>query len=263
MRRSKIWLISGITLIIIAWGNIIGYGQVTVKIPSITTIPDTTVQLPVLVSELTSLGILSYQFKVLYDSMIATATGVTIENTLTAAWGSTAINLEPAGQMVVGAFGIHELAGSDTLIKLNFQIIAGPGDSATISFEYFLFNNGTPRVITEDGVIKIAPLARVRDARRANLPATPRLIRHYPEPLCDHASFMVLENHERLATIEIRNLLGQRIREFTIVSHGQPQLSFDWDARDGQGQIVAPGIYFCVARQSGGVIGVDKMTVIR
>ncbi len=263
MRRSKIWLISGITLIIIAWGNIIGYGQVSVKIPSITTIPDTTVQVPVLVSELTGLGILSYQFKVLYDSTIATATGITIENTLTDAWGNAVVNLEQAGQMIIGAFGIHELAGSDTLIKLNFQIIAGPGDSSTISLKDFTFNNDTPGVITQDGVIKITPLAWVRDARLGNLPATPRLIRHYPEPLCDHASFMVLENHEHMATVEIRNLLGQRIREFMIVSRGQQQLSFDWDARDGQGQIVAPGIYFCVVRQSGEITGVDKMTVIR
>ncbi|MDZ7319264.1 MAG: cohesin domain-containing protein [candidate division KSB1 bacterium] len=264
MQRSNIGLILGISLVIIAWGNNIGYGQVTVTVPEITTTPDTTVLVPVLVSNLAGYGIVSYQFVVLYDSMVVKATGITTENTLTAGWGNVAVNLQPAGQMVVGAFGFHELTGGgDTLVKLNFEVVARPGDSSKISLRDFSFNNDYPQATTKDGVIKITNFARMRDGGPAILPMTQRLIRHYPEPLGDYASFYVNANFQNQVTVEIRNLLGQRIREFEIVGQGQNEAFFAWDVHDGQGQIVAPGIYFCLLRQGGRVVGVEKLTVIR
>lgn len=263
MQRSKTGLILWIALVIIAWGKAISYGQVTVKVPKITTTPGTRVAVPVLVSDLAGYDILSYQFKVLYDSMVVAATGITVENTLTAEWGNAVVNLDKAGQMVIGAFGIHELTGRDTLIKLNFDVIAGPGDSSKISLREFSFNNNKPEAITEDGVIKISSLARVADNSPGDLPATPRLICHYPEPLRDHASFRVRVMGQRTLTVEIRNLLGQRVRMFEIPNHGLHELSFDWEAQDERGQIVAPGIYFCMVRQGGFMLGVEKMTVIR
>jgi len=263
MQKSKIFLILWISLITIAWGRYNGYGQVTVKIPTITTKQDTVVLIPVLVSDLSTYEIIAYQFKVVYDSTVIKARGVAVERTLTAQWGGAAVNLDSAGLMIVGAFGVHELTAGDTLINLIFEVIAKPGDSTLIMLDEFRFNNDNPRAATENGVLKVTVTAGIRDGNSPRLPETMRLIRHFPEPFDDQTSILVSVNKPGQIEIEIFNLLGQKIKHFGNLGLNPGAISINWNATNDHGERVSPGIYFGVVRLNTQIIGVDRMILLK
>jgi len=144
MQGSKILLKLWISLIIIAWGKNDGFSQIYVTVPDIKTGQDSTILVPVLVSDLSDYNIISFQFEVFFDSLVIKAEGVSVVNTLTAPWGNAAVNVYSEGRMIVGAFGTTALTTGDTLLNLIFKVIAKPGNSTSIILKDFRFNNGNP-----------------------------------------------------------------------------------------------------------------------
>lgn len=263
MQKSKIFLILWISFITIAWGRNNSYGQVTVTIPPITTKQDSVILIPVLVSDLSTYEIIAYQFKVVYDSTVIKAVGVAVERTLTAQWGEAAVNMDSAGLMIVGAFGIHKLSVGDTLINLVFEVIAKPGDSTVIRLDDFRFNNDNPKAATKQGVLKVTVTAGIRDGNLPRLPETMRLIRHFPEPFDNQTSILVSMNQPGQIEIEIFNLLGQKIKHFENLGLNPGVISIDWNATNDHGGRVSPGIYFGVVKRNAQIVGVDRMILLK
>jgi hypothetical protein len=263
MQKKKIMLILMISLITLAWGSYDGYGQVIVKIPNIKVNQDTVIFVPIIVTDLSNYNIISYQFKVYYDSLFIKARGVSVENTLTSQWGSAAVNVNSVGKMMVGAFGVSALMGSDTLLKLVFDVIAQPQDSTLIVFGDFQFNNGHPTVITENGWLEVTFPTGIRDGRLSVMPQELTLVKNYPEPFYDQTRILVQLSQPGPAQIEIVNILGQRIKQFENFPMKTGELLIDWDAKDNRGTKVLPGLYFCVVKQNNKIIGVDRMILVK
>jgi hypothetical protein len=263
MQRSKALLILLISLIVIAWGKNYGYSQVQVIIPDVKTEQDSLILIPILVSDLSGYGIISYQFQVIFDSVMIKAKGVSVENTLTAPWGNVIANSDSAGKIVVGAFGVSELAAGDTLLKLVFEVIAEPGDSTSIILNNFRFNNNNPPVTVNNGSLKIMLPSGIQSRRTLAIPQKMQLLYNYPEPFQDRTSIVVKPERPGKIKIEIYNILGQNIKQIDMNFIHTSQVVIDWNATDPQGLTVPPGVYFCVAKQDNKIIGVDRMILLK
>jgi len=262
MQRSKLFLILSISLIIIAWGINNGYAQVNVKIADVKTTKDT-VLVPILVSDLSNYGVISYQFELNFDSLVINAIGVSAERTLTAKWGNAVANIDSAGKMIVGAFGVSELSAGDTLLNLVFEVVAEPGDSTAIRFETFKFNNDDPKTSVQDGSLKIVLPTGIRNRNFLSIPKQMKLLKNYPEPFQNQTRILVQLNQPGQIQVEIFNVLGQRIKQYEKIFMNTGSISIAWNTTTSEGMRVPPGVYFCVLKQENKIIDVDRMILIK
>ena len=262
MKWSKlIWALS-VGLIIFAGGTVKAFCQVSVRVPNVETKPDTTILMPILVSDVTGYGIISYQFHVKYDSMVIKATDALVENTITAPWGSVSTNLNTQGDIIIGAFGITELTGADTLLFLEFEISGDVGDSTLIMLEDVIFNNNNPTAIVENGLLTIVLPSLVYFLEPSHLPKNTNLLHNYPDPFHDITSIQFQIEKPGQIEITIYNVLGQVIRQFRKVACCAGIYSFEWNAWNDFGKRLAPGIYFCVASLDKKIVGMDRMVFV-
>lgn len=263
MQRSKMLLILLISLITIAWGKNYSYSQVQVIIPDVKIEQDSIILIPILVSDLSGYGIISYQFQAIFDSLIIRSKGVAIENTLTASWGNAVANNDFAGKMTVGAFGVSELAAGDTLLNMVFEVIAEPGDSTSIILNDFKFNNNNPPVTVDNGSLKIILPSGIQNRKMPAIPQKIDLLYNYPEPFQDRTSIVVKLERPGQIEMEIYNILGQNIKQVEMNIINTSQVVVDWNATDKQGLTALPGVYFCVVKQDSKIIGVNRMILLK
>ncbi len=263
MQGSKILLMLWISLIIIAWGKNDGFSQVYVTVPDVKAEQDSTILVPVLVSDLSNYNIIAYQFKVLFDSLVVKAKGVSSKNTLTEPWGNAVSNSDSAGKMMVGAFGISALTAGDTLLNLVFKVIAKPGNSTPIILKDVRFNNGNPTSVVDNGLLEIMVQSGVAGPDPVKtMPQTMQLLYNYPEPFQDRTSIVVNLTQSAPVEIEIFNILGQNIRHLGIDLITGSQVQIDWNTTDNHGDRVPPGMYFCVVKQGNKILAVDRMILV-
>ncbi len=119
-----------------------------------------TVDVTLTASDLTGLGVQSYQFVMTYNASVVTATDVIEAGTLpaTAGWGDAVFNVT-SGQISVAHAGAAVLAGAGPLVTLRFLINpALLGSSSTsLVFQSFTFNEGVPNDTTTNGSITVNP----------------------------------------------------------------------------------------------------------
>jgi hypothetical protein len=134
----------------------IGVAQVAVTIPTVTAKVGTSQSIPVNVGSLTGLGVVSYQFNVIYDPTIMTVTAVTA-GPLVAGFNAPTVNLGTAGQVKIAGAGTTALSGSGTLVYLVTTMV-GKGTTA-LTFNQFQFNEGTPAAATTNGSVIVPALS--------------------------------------------------------------------------------------------------------
>ena len=262
MLKSKIGLIATISLIMIAWGRYDGYAQVSVAVSNIQAQQDSMIKVPVIVSDLSGYAIIAYQFKVVYDSMLLKALGVSAENTLTAPWGNAIANVDSAGLMIVGAFGVKELLQGDTLINLVFDVLANPGDSAYVLLEDVKFNKDYPQAMVVNGTVKIVLPTRIGRDNTQAIPRNAQLVSNYPEPFQTSTSIVIKNSGQDRIEILIFNLLGQKIKHLGSFHAKIGNVELEWDATDDRGIKAPAGVYFSVVKSEKKIIGVERMILI-
>jgi hypothetical protein len=130
---------------------------VSVTIPNAAAPRGAIVTIPLVVEDLTAQGAISYQFDVTFDPNVlqpqelATNSAGTLSRDMT-----VSANSGTPGHLKVGAFGITPLAGSGTLLKLNFRVVGTPGATTPVESEGFLFNEGNPQSTTVGGQFSVA-----------------------------------------------------------------------------------------------------------
>ena len=133
-------------------------GAVTITCGSGSGLAGQTVEIAINTSDLTALGVQSWQFVLNYAASQVTATGVVTAGTLTgtAGWPTPTFNVT-SGQISVSAAGATALTGIGTLIKLQFLVNPAllNGGGTGLSFQSFLMNEGTPAVTTSGGSLSI------------------------------------------------------------------------------------------------------------
>jgi hypothetical protein len=123
-----------------------------------------TVTVSLSTTDLTGLGVTSYQFRVAYNAGVVTASGVSTVGTLTgtAGWATPMFNVT-SGQNDVSAAGTTALTGAGPLLKVTFDIDPAllNGGSTTLTLSNALMNEGTPPVVTANGSITVTATPKI------------------------------------------------------------------------------------------------------
>lgn len=133
--------------------------DVDIWIPNTSMTLGTQVTLPVLVSDTTGKGILSYQFVVRYHTetfdVVQTPVSVLIAGMLSESF-TVSVDYSELGFVKIAAFGTNPLVGEGALIKLNFRPKAV--DMIGMMLENAMFNAGTPKAVATSGTMTIDPI---------------------------------------------------------------------------------------------------------
>lgn len=116
------------------------------------------VDIDIMASDLTGLGVLSYQFALSYNASLVTAVDVLEAGSLpqAASWGEATFNVT-SGQITVSHAGTTAMSGGGPLCRIRFQIspAALSGGATTLSFVSHLLNEGVPPDTVTNGQITI------------------------------------------------------------------------------------------------------------
>ena len=155
MIRKKYWLFI-LAILLLIWLPILGWAQVTVSLPTdVKGEVDDYAFLPITVGNLTGLNALSYEFTVTYDKNVVEITGYDKVGTLSEGM-SIVVNTGVPGQVKVAAAGTTALVGSGTLLNLKVKYV-GSG-STDLTWEKFMFNEGTPTASPVNGHITVGAI---------------------------------------------------------------------------------------------------------
>ncbi|MBN2366261.1 MAG: T9SS C-terminal target domain-containing protein, partial [Calditrichaeota bacterium] len=143
-------------------------------------------------------------------------------------------------------------AGSYT--KINQQMIQGQGNSNTAHFYEFEDVNVAEnqryyyKLYSRDFDGTVHDYGEVVSATVKQLPKNFRLAQNYPNPFNPSTTISIEVAHKSTISLEIYNMLGQKIRTLIDGSRLQPGVydNIVWDATDDQGNAIANGIYYLV-----------------
>ncbi len=129
---------------------------VELSIPQRTVVAQTTVEVPLMISDTTDRGIIAYQFNLRYDPTVLQICSVPIDiaGTLSESM-AFAVNPNTPGLVRVAVYGAYPLADEGVLLKLRFTAIGNSGSSTNLSWEDVLLNEGDPGHTLIDGRVYV------------------------------------------------------------------------------------------------------------
>lgn len=229
-------------------------------------LPGSTVSIPVEVGDLSGRNVLSYQGSITFDPGILTATGVSVEGTISQGL-SVFPNIQP-GQITLGAFSVTPLGGSGVLVKIIFEVNGAslPGQSTVLAFQNFVFNSGNPPAALQNGLFTVTTTTDLDIIPGSSLPKRFVLYQNYPNPF--NAGTMIrFEIAEAEASpgnvrLSIYDVSGRLVR--LLLDDRLPPGAYRvlWNGRDGFENPVASGVYF-FAFSNGDFMATRKMLVAR
>ena len=117
---------------------------VRVSLPRLGEAPSGRLTVPVMVGDLTGLGVTAFDFDLVYNPAVLQFQGVDADETLS--YGMTImVNKATPGRLRVVAFGSSALASSGTLLRLNFKVTGTVVNGLGLNWMRFQFNEGTPQ----------------------------------------------------------------------------------------------------------------------
>ena len=93
--------------------------KVQVTLPDTTAAPGDTLDIPVVVDDVTELGIIGVGLRVTYTDTVLEALSATTTGTIAESWGPPTVGITP-GQITIGMASANALAGSGPLVYIKF-----------------------------------------------------------------------------------------------------------------------------------------------
>lgn len=112
-------------------------------------LPDTSgtinedITIPVMVNDLTTFGVIDFQFALHFREGVVEVTDARSEATLSEPWGGAEVDISTPGRALISHEGLLPLAGGGPLINVRIRGIGLPGDSTTLTFSDVLFNGNS------------------------------------------------------------------------------------------------------------------------
>ena len=116
-----------------------------VKIPGVEGSIGDFLSVPVTVSDVSGMGIISFEMFLQYDPSILQATGATVEGAVAgnSGWQEPTVNTSFPGEVHIAAIGAGPLEGSGDLIYINFEVLGGgTATTSPLNIVEFVFNEG-------------------------------------------------------------------------------------------------------------------------
>lgn len=236
---------------------------VNVTIPDISASPGSTgFKIPIMVGDVTGLGIISYQFTVSFDESVLDATGATTSGTISSSWGVPTVNTSIDDEITVVIYGTSAISGSGVLIYLIFDIPGSPGDSTNLAFDSFLFNEGNPSVSTSGGQFKIKKTTDVTVQKYPTISQHFSVSQNYPNPFNPETTIEYQIPKSAQVTIKIYNLMGQEIATLVNEDKFIGYFKIIWNGKDLYGHQVTSGVYIYQMR-AGDFVARRKLILLR
>ncbi len=126
--------------------------------PTLSAPANSSLTVPVRVSDLTGKSVLSYDFTLAFDPAVLRLQNLPFDRagTLSSAMTVT-FNTGVAGKLTISAFGSTPLTGSGTLLNLKFDVIGTRSACSNLILEAFRFNEGTPCATLSNGRVCVSP----------------------------------------------------------------------------------------------------------
>jgi len=134
-------------------GNLTGFSNsvsvtpqaITMQVGSGSSAPGAEVSIPVSVTDITGLGVISYQFKITYNTSFLNLVSVSTTDCITSDWSVPSVNIGDS-TVIIWHSGATELVSSGNLVNLEFTVntVASPGDSTELRISDVLVNEGDP-----------------------------------------------------------------------------------------------------------------------
>lgn len=128
-------------------------GRISLSIPEVPGSPNTSVDIPVEISNTTGLGIIAVEFTLTYDLNILTVTKVTTAGTIAQSWGDPTYNIT-SGRIVLGMAGVTPLNGNGILLYITVKVAADAAIGATSAMDLATgrLNEGAIPAALRDGL---------------------------------------------------------------------------------------------------------------
>lgn len=137
--------------------------DVTLRIPSMTTMPGDQIQVPVVLEDLNVSGLIAFNIDVAYDpdalTLVSGSPGTLLQD-----W-QFAYNVQTPGVIAVGAYNSEDLPASGVLFYMTFEVAMNTthGQQVPLTFTRTVLNAGGYTITTAPGTITIET-AHVGDA---------------------------------------------------------------------------------------------------
>ena len=142
-------------LLLLMFVSRLTFGQIPVRVDSFYVSAGDSLTIPVFVGDVTNSNIVSFQFDLFFCGSVLSLVNVTLDGTIAEDWGGVFFNTPFLGELRIGAFGLHPLAGGGALVKICFKAIGKDGESSPLMIENFLFNDGIPKVRAKNGFVLV------------------------------------------------------------------------------------------------------------
>ena len=129
---------------------------IQLTIPDTTGSPGSTIDIPVLVEDLTGQDILGLSFILETQTAVLTPIGANISGTLLEQWGSPTTNIN-GGQITIASAGTDPLTGEGVLVYIQYQVnpAAQDGQTTPVHFVSATLNEGYPLANIQDGLFTV------------------------------------------------------------------------------------------------------------
>jgi hypothetical protein len=215
--------------------------DITVTLPNVNASPGSLVDIPIQATPgPAGFNILSIDFRLTLDPAVIDDSFSKADGYLQS-WGSAYWN-GTGTFLAAAAAGTTPIATSGTLVntaQLRLKGSAVVGTTMPLTFQHFLFNEGSPSVAVVAGSVHVvAPQAGAPHPEGAGL----SLALASRNPARGAASLAYTLADARPARLALHAVDGRLVRAVTLAGHAGAG-TWSWDLRDAHGTRVRPGVY--------------------
>ena len=206
MRTSLPWLRVFVVLLGIFVSTILPAQaqSITVALPDTFVTETQSIMIPVNVSDVSSLGILSFEFTISYDDTIIEIEDAVALNGIASGF-LFLNNLDLDGTVFIAAAGVDTLSGSGTLFYLQASFLQD--GVSEMNFDRVDFEVDSAEVVAQNGRIRNISLANIDEA--AEVPTQTLITSNYPNPFYRSTTISMDLPEAAQVSVEIYNLAGQ------------------------------------------------------
>ncbi len=126
---------------------------VTVSIPALSDSAGAEIKVPIMVSELTGLGVVAYSFALTFDQSVLDGTGYAFDGTLSNGWAASFS--DTIGKVRLAAATTKDAVGSGVLVFMKFKVVGVAGSRTALTLANFIFNEGFPQASINNGLFEV------------------------------------------------------------------------------------------------------------
>ena len=215
-----------------------------VSFPDTSVITGETFLLPIITSELTGLGAVSYDAVIQYDQTLLDYIDIVQIGTLSANLLMDVKDSTSIGELRFGAVNAFPLEGAGILLFLRFMAKSQTGQ-ASVSFISFMFNESISE--TRDGTVTVDFTTSIDSDGTDNNDGTTGLS-SYPNPFNNSVVISYRLTSAQFIEIDLYTITGKKIKTLDRAVRSSGGHTVLWNGMSDNGNPVGSGLYFCTLR---------------